>query len=87
MSKSFQNDLNFGLSNEEPIRQLLIKYFNEDIINTKDLYNDIYCKYDYEGTSKSKYELKSISSLRNIVILKSPLTALLGTCYEQGIQT
>ncbi len=66
MSKSFQNDLNFGLSNEEPIRQLLIKYFNEDIINTKDLCNDIYCKYDYEGTTTmSKYELKSRKNNKN----------------------
>lgn len=58
MSKLFSNDLKFGLSKEEEIRQLLIKYFKEEITNTKDLYNDKYCKYDYEGISKTKYELK-----------------------------
>lgn len=60
--RSFKKDLEFGLSKEEVVRQLLKKYFTdeEDILNTKDLYNDIYCKYDFEGiTLKTKYELKS----------------------------
>lgn len=62
IQRSFKKDLEFGLSREESVRQLLKKYFTdeEDIINTKDLYNDIYCKYDFEGvTLKTKYELKS----------------------------
>lgn len=62
MSRSFKKDLEFGLSKEEPVRQLLKSYFQdeEDIINTKDLYNDEYCKFDYEGTTtKTRYEVKS----------------------------
>ncbi len=61
-TRTFKNDLNFGLSKEEPVRQILKGYFKDedDIINTKDLYNDIYCKYDYEGTThKRRYEVKS----------------------------
>jgi hypothetical protein len=63
MSRSFKNDLFFGLSNEEPIRKLLKKYFKdeEDIIKTK----NIFCKYDFEGTSKRKYELKSRTNEKN----------------------
>lgn len=60
--RSFQKDLEFGLSKEEPVRQLLKAYFTdeEDIINTKDLYNDEYCKFDFEGTTlKRRYEVKS----------------------------
>ena len=62
MERSFNKDLAFGLSKEEPVRQLLKKLFidEDDIINTKDLYGDIYCKFDYEGlTTKRKYEVKS----------------------------
>jgi hypothetical protein len=62
MKRSFQNDLKFGLSKEEPVRQLLKTKFTEeeDIINTKDLYNDEFCKFDYEGiTTKRRYEVKS----------------------------
>lgn len=62
MSRSFKNDLEFGLSKEEPVRQLLKNYFvwDDDIINTKDLYNDAYCPFDYEGTTTHKrYEVKS----------------------------
>lgn len=62
MSRSFKKDLEFGLSKEEPVRQLLKSYFQdeEDIINTKDLYNDEYCKFDYEGTTtQTRYEVKS----------------------------
>lgn len=56
------NDIKYGLSKEEEVRLLLKKIFidDEDIINTKDLYNNKYCKYDYEGlTTKRKYEVKS----------------------------
>jgi hypothetical protein len=60
--RSLKNDLAFGLSKEEPVRQKLKKVFveEEDILNTKDLYNDEYCKFDYEGTTlKRRYEVKS----------------------------
>lgn len=66
--RSFKNDLNFGLEKEEEVRQLLKSYFTdeEDIINTKDLYNDIFCKYDYEGiTLHRKYEVKSRTFNKN----------------------
>lgn len=67
-NRSFKNDLNFGLSKEEPIRQLLKTYFKneEDIINTKNLYNDQYCKYDFEGiTTNTRYEVKSRTNKKN----------------------
>lgn len=51
---SFKKDLEFGLSKEEPIRQLLEDYFKDDLTKTNN-----YCKFDFEGTSKKKYELKS----------------------------
>lgn len=61
-TRSLKNDLEFGLSKEEPVRQLMKTVFidEEDIINTKELYNDEYCKFDYEGTTiKRRYEVKS----------------------------
>ena len=60
--KTFKEDLAYGLEREEPVRQLLKRVFNdeEDIINTKDLYNDDYCKFDYKGiTTRRRYEVKS----------------------------
>lgn len=62
LNRSLKKDLDFGLSNEEPVRILLKKIFKDDeeIMNTKDLYNDKYCSYDFEGiTTKRKFELKS----------------------------
>jgi hypothetical protein len=62
MQRSLKKDLEFGLAQEEPVRQILKRNFTDDadIINTKDLYNDEYCKYDYEGiTTKRRYEVKS----------------------------
>jgi hypothetical protein len=67
MERSFKNDLEFGLSKEEEVRQLLKKRFidEDDIINTKELYNE-YCKFDYEGTTqKRKYEVKSRTNSKN----------------------
>ena len=60
--RSFKKDLEFGLAREEPVRQMLKKIFNEeeDIINTKELYNDEFCPYDFVGTTtKTRYEVKS----------------------------
>ena len=60
--RSFKKDLEFGLAREEPVRQLLKKIFKEeeDIINTKELYNDEFCPYDFVGTTtKTRYEVKS----------------------------
>jgi len=56
MTRTFNNDLKFGLEKEETVRQNLITYFKEDIIKTKNKY----CKYDYECLlSNNKYEVKS----------------------------
>jgi hypothetical protein len=60
--RSFKNDLQFGLKNE--LSTIDILKFNwkeeDDIINTKDLYNDDFYPYDFEGTSsKISFELKS----------------------------
>jgi hypothetical protein len=66
--RSLKNDLEFGLSKEEPVRQLMKSIFTdeEDIINTKDLYNDEYCKFDYEGTTiKRRYEVKSRTTTKH----------------------
>lgn len=68
MSRSFKNDLEFGLSKEEPVRLLLKNYFtwDKDIVNTKDLYNNEYCKFDYEGiTTHKRYEVKSRTNAKN----------------------
>jgi len=66
--RSFKNDLEFGLSKEEQVRQILKNTFidEEDIINTKDLYNDEFCPFDYEGTTlKRRYEVKSRTNTKN----------------------
>jgi len=62
IKRSFKNDLKFGLSKEEAVRQKIKNLFTEeeDIINTKDLYNDPFKQYDYEGTTlHRRYEVKS----------------------------
>lgn len=51
---SQQNDLKFGLEQEDIILPILEKYFIDKIQHTKDKY----CKYDFKG-EKFNYELKS----------------------------
>lgn len=59
MLRSFKDDLKYGLDREDEVNLKLIKQFEEDIKNTKELYNNPYYKYDYEGMiSGSRYELK-----------------------------
>ena len=59
MLRSFKDDLKYGLEREDEVNIKLIDKFNEDIKNTKELYNDKYYKYDYEGiVSGTRYELK-----------------------------
>jgi len=54
MVRSFQNDLQFGLSNENNVIQQLSSYFKEEIEKTKPRY----CPYD--AISKTtKYEIKT----------------------------
>jgi hypothetical protein len=57
--RSLSNDLKFGLSKEN-IENILKLNFEEEFKNTKDLYNDPYYPYDFEGlTSKTAVEMKS----------------------------
>lgn len=66
--KTFSEDLAFGLSKEENVRIILKNFFKDedDIINTKILYKNDFCKYDYEGTTiKRRYELKSRTNTKN----------------------
>lgn len=60
MSRTFENDLNFGLDNEKDFIPLIEQYIKGEynILNTKDLYNDEYCYYDFESPL-SIFELKS----------------------------
>jgi hypothetical protein len=59
MLRSFKDDLKYGLDREDEVNLKLIKQFEEDIKNTKELYNNPYYKYDYEGmVSGTRYELK-----------------------------
>ena len=63
--RSLANDLKFGLDKElEVVDMLKLNFcdlYNEDDIkNTKDLYQDEYYPYDYEGTSRGTcFEMKS----------------------------
>lgn len=60
--RSFKADLAFGLEKEVEVIDLLKMNFDgeADIKNTKDLYNDDYYPYDYEGlTTGMTFELKS----------------------------
>ena len=59
MSRSLSNDLNFGLAKENEVLEKIKTFFQDDIRNTKELYNDKYCKWDYEGSTGTKYEVKS----------------------------
>jgi hypothetical protein len=60
--RSFKADLAFGLEKEAEVIDLLKMNFDgeADIKNTKDLYDDEYYPYDYEGlTTGMTFELKS----------------------------
>jgi len=63
--RDFKDDLEFGLSKEEPTLIKLINHFKRDIQNTKTIYNDKFCKWDYETIDDNdenkniKFELKS----------------------------
>lgn len=59
--RHFQDDLKYGLKQEVGVMERLKKYFNDETItNTKELYGDNFCKWDFESTdNKTKWELKS----------------------------
>jgi hypothetical protein len=58
-------DLKYGLSKESFILQKIKEYWiNENILNTKELYNDQYYIYDFESENNI-YELKSRRTKKN----------------------
>jgi hypothetical protein len=57
--RSLENDLKYGLSNEDNIIDLLNRSFGETFVNTKEKYNDQYYPYDFEGDKGCCIELKS----------------------------
>jgi hypothetical protein len=63
--RSLKNDLAFGLSKEN-IENILKANFNEEFKNTKELYNDEYYPYDFEGlTTNMSVEMKSRRNSKN----------------------
>jgi hypothetical protein len=65
MGGDYKVDKQFGVSNEYNLIEKINaffrpKYDEEDIKNTKEIYNDEYFPYDFEGmTHKTSFELKS----------------------------
>jgi len=58
-SRTLQDDLSLGYKNEEELIPILNDFFNDDFRNTKDLYGNEYCNYDFEGVNGTRIELKS----------------------------
>jgi hypothetical protein len=53
-------DLKMGNEKEDTIIAVLRRYFNDETIeNTKKLYNDKFCKWDFESKNGWKWEHKS----------------------------
>jgi len=58
--RSLVNDLNFGMTNEMKVYGIIKKFWEgKEIKNTKEIYNDKYCKWDFESDDGIKWELKS----------------------------
>ena len=59
--RNFKDDLKYGLSNEETVLNVIKRQWpNENNIkNTKELYNNEYHSYDFESESGTTWELKS----------------------------
>lgn len=59
--RSLANDLSFGLKKEFDILPTIINNWKDDenIMNTKDIYNDAYYSYDFESRNGSSWEVKS----------------------------
>lgn len=59
-NRTLADDLKLGYSNEEQILTLLNTYFEDEFVNTKELYGNQYCSYDFEGKKTNlRIELKS----------------------------
>lgn len=60
MRRNFNDDLAYGLARENAVMLRLRQHFaDETIRNTKDIYNDEYCGWDYESLGGLKMEVKS----------------------------
>jgi hypothetical protein len=53
--RSYENDYNFGIKNENEIVDLLNKVFNEEFVKT----TDRYAPYDFRGSKGTTIEMKS----------------------------
>jgi len=89
MKRNFNDDLAYGLARENAVMLRLRQHYNDESIkNTKDLYNDEYCGWDYESLGGSKWEVKSRRcSLRNypttiIPVHKAETTGTLYFCFN-----
>ena len=58
-SRTIEDDLKFGYKSEDDLIQLLNESFNDNFRNTKDIYGNEYCNYDFEGLDGRRVELKS----------------------------
>lgn len=60
VSRTLQDDLVLGYKSEGDILAILNTYFEDEFVNTKELYDDEYYNYDFEGkTSNMRIELKT----------------------------
>lgn len=58
--RSLANDLHMGLTNEDKYQSIFNTAFSDTFINTKEKYNDPYCKWDYESEgTNTRIEMKS----------------------------
>lgn len=59
--RSITNDLQMGLKNEDIILNTIKQNFPNynNILNTKQKYQDNYCKWDYECDDGNRFELKT----------------------------
>lgn len=58
-SRTLQDDLSFGYKNEEELIPIFNIFFNDTFRNTKDLYKNEYCNYDFLGINGTRIELKT----------------------------
>jgi len=59
IKRSLNNDLTFGLSKEDSVMDRLKTVFGNGLKNTKDIYGNQYCVYDFETDNGISFELKS----------------------------
>ena len=59
--RTFKQDMAYGMNGEGTIHTKIQAHFCDlgKITNTKELYNNPYCKYDYEAEDGTRFELKT----------------------------